>query len=88
LDLSIFLVSAGVDWVRKGAAGAAHLNPFDPNMGDMVQKVVDAGCTIMVCPPCAKSRGYSDEDFFDGVLITGSGAMHALIKEGAATLSF
>jgi predicted peroxiredoxin len=50
--------------------------------------VVDAGSTIMVCPPCAKSRGYSDEDFFDGVLITGSGAMHALIREGAATLSF
>ena len=33
-------------------------------------------------------RGYSDEDFFDGVVITGSGAMHALIKEGAATMSF
>jgi len=88
LDLSIFLVSAGVDWVRKGAAGAAHLNPFDPTMGDMVQKVVDAGCTIMVCPPCAKSRGYTDDDFLDGVVITGSGAMHALIQEGAATLSF
>lgn len=88
LQLTMFLVSSGVDWVRKGAAGAAHLNPFDPSMGDMVQKVVDAGGAIMVCPPCAKARGYTEADFIDGVIITGSGAMHELIKEGAATLSF
>ena len=30
LDVNIFLVSSGVDWVRKGAADHAHLNPKDP----------------------------------------------------------
>lgn len=88
LDVSLFLVSSGVDWVRKGAAEGAHLNPFDPTMKDMIQKVIDNGCTMMVCPPCAKARGYSQEDFLDNVVITGSGAMHELIKQGAATLSF
>jgi predicted peroxiredoxin len=88
LDVSMFLVSSGVDWVRKGAAEGAHLNPFDPSMKEMIQKVIDNGCTIMVCPPCAKARGYSQEDFLDNVVITGSGAMHELIKQGAATLSF
>ena len=88
LDVTMFLVSSGVDWARKGAAQAAHLNPFDPTMGDMVEAVRSAGCTILVCPPCAKARGYTEEDFFEGVIITGSGAMHELIKEGAATLSF
>jgi predicted peroxiredoxin len=88
LDVTIFLVSAGVDWVRRGAAEAAHLNPFDPPMNEMIQKVRDNGCTIMVCPPCAKARGYTEEDLLDGVVITGSGAMHELIKQGAATLSF
>ena len=29
LDVSIFLVSAGVDWIRKGAADHVHLNPLD-----------------------------------------------------------
>lgn len=57
-------------------------------MGDMVQNVIDAGSKILVCPPCAKSRGYSEEDLIDGCIITGSGAMHELIKEGAATLNF
>ena len=88
LDVTMFLVSSGVDWVRKGAAEGAHLNPFDPPMSEMIQKVIDAGCKILVCPPCAKSRGYSEKDLIDGVIITGSGAMHELIKQGAATLSF
>ncbi len=88
LDVSMFLTSSGVDWVRKGAADAAHLNPFDPPMKEMIQKVIDSGGTIMVCPPCAKVRGYTADDLLDGVVITGSGAMHELIKQGAATLSF
>ena len=57
-------------------------------MKDMIQKVIDNGCKILVCPPCAKARGYSEEDLLDGVIITGSGAMHELILQGAATLSF
>ena len=88
LDVSIFLTSSAVDWVRKGAADKVHLNPFDPPMIDMIQKVRDAGCTIMVCPPCADVRGYTQDDLLDGVVITGSPAMHALIKDGAATLCF
>lgn len=88
LDVTIFLTSSAVDWARKGAADAVHLNPMDPSMKEMIQKVRDSGCTILVCPPCAKVRGYSQEDLIEGVVITGSGAMHELIKQGAATLSF
>jgi predicted peroxiredoxin len=88
LEVTIFLVSAGVDWVRKGAADNAQPNPLDPPMKDMIQNVVAAGSTIMVCPPCGKMRGYSEEDFIDGVIFAGSVAMLALVKEGAATLSF
>jgi len=88
LDVTICLVSAGVDWVRKGAGQGAHLNPFDPSMDDMIQFIRESGCTILVCPPCAKARGLEADDLVDGVIVTGSGAMHELIKEGAATLSF
>lgn len=88
LEVTLFLVSAGVDWVRKGAAENARPNPLDPPMHEMIQTVVDAGSTIMVCPPCGKMRGYTEEDLIDGVIFAGSVAMHAIIKEGAATLSF
>lgn len=88
LDVSIFLVSSGIDWVRKGAAERARPNPEDPTMKDMIKTVIDNGCHIGVCPPCAKVRGYEQEDLLEGVTIVGSVAIHEPIKEGAAVLSF
>lgn len=88
LDVSIFLASSGVDWVRKGAAERARPNPEDPTIKEMIQKVTDNGCAIGVCPPCAKVRSYQEEDLMDGVTIVGSGFIHERVKEGAALLSF
>lgn len=87
-EVTLFLVSNGVDWVRKEAAGHARLNPYDPSVGDMVNNVVDSGANIFVCPPCAKMRGYEAGDFFDGVEIAGSAAMLGVVADGASTLSF
>lgn len=86
--VTMFLVSSGVDWVRKGAAERARPNPLDPPVGEMIQTVMDSGGQIFVCPPCAGVRGYAAEDLVDGVTLAGSVSMHALIKDGAATLSF
>ncbi len=88
MELTVFLVASGVDWVRKGAAGVAHLNPLDPSMGDLIGNVISAGCRILVCPPCAKVRGYEEGDLVDGVTIAGAPAMLETVKDGAATLSF
>ena len=88
LDVSIFLVSNGVDWVRKGAATLARLNPLDPPIGDMIQNVINSGCPVGVCPPCASMRGYTQEDFLEGVTIVGSTAIHEPVKQGAAVLTF
>ena len=87
-QVTMFLVSNGVDWVRKGAAAYSRLNPYDPAVGDMVDNVVSSGASIFVCPPCAKMRGYEADDFFDGVEIAGSAAMLGVVAEGASTLSF
>lgn len=84
----MFLVASGVDWVRKGALEVAQMNPLDPTMKDMIQKVIDNGGKILVCPPCAKVRGYTQEDLIDGVVITGSPAMLEKVSQGAATLTF
>jgi len=86
--VTMFLVSSGVDWVRKGAAERARPNPLDPPVKDMIQTVMDSGGQILVCPPCAGVRGYEQTDLVEGVTLAGSVSMHALIKEGAATLSF
>ncbi len=88
LEVTVFLTSSAVDWVRKGAADGARLNPFDPPMMEMIQRIRDEGEAILVCPPCAKVRGYEQDDLLDGVILVGSSAIHSLIKEGAATLTF
>lgn len=88
LEVTMFLVSSGVDWVRKGAAEVAQLNPLDPPLSEMIDNFIASGGKILVCPPCAKVRGYTPNDLVEGVSLMGSGAMHELIKQGAATLSF
>jgi len=88
LEVSIFLVSSGVDWVRKGAYNHAHLNPKDPTMKDMIETVLANNCRIMVCPPCSAVRGYVPEDLIEQVELVGSPALHQLILEGAETISF
>ena len=89
LEVTMFLVSSGVDWVRKGAAEKARLNPLDPPVKDMIQTVLDNGGQIFVCPPCAGVRGYEKEDLIDGVTLAGSVAMLNIAKQqDAVTLSF
>jgi predicted peroxiredoxin len=88
MEVTVFLVAAGVDWVRKGAADAARLNPLDPPMKEMVENVLKRGAGVLVCPPCAKVRGYGEDALLGGVTLAGSPAMLAIVKDGAATLSF
>jgi predicted peroxiredoxin len=88
MEVTMFLVASGVDWVRKGAADAARLNPLDPAMKDMLGNFLANGGKILVCPPCAKVRGYAAEHLIDGVTIAGAPAMLEIVNRGAGTLSF
>lgn len=87
LKVSVFLTSAGVDLVRKRAFDTTHVNPLEP-LAALVKDFRARGGTLWACTPCVKSRGYTQEDFIEGVIITGASPMHELIKAGAATLSF
>ncbi len=88
MDVTVCLVAAGVDWVRKGAADVAQLNPLDPTMSDMIGNFLGNGGRILVCPPCAKVRGYAEESLIDGATIAGAPVMLEEVNAGAATLSF
>jgi predicted peroxiredoxin len=88
MDVTVFLAASGVDWVRRGAAEVAHLNPVDPPMRELVGNLLSSGGSVLVCPPCAKVRGYSEDDLIEGVTVAGAPAMLEVVKQGAATLSF
>lgn len=87
LKVSIFLSSSGVDLVRKRAADTTEVRPLEP-LANLIKDFMARGGTIWACTPCVKSRGYSDADLLDGVVISGASVLHELIKAGAATLSF
>jgi predicted peroxiredoxin len=86
--VTMFLVSAGVDLVRRGAADHMQLNPTDPPLKELVDNFVAKHGTIWVCPPCAEYRGYEADCFIEGVEVKGSGPMHEKLKAGAASLCF
>ena len=82
-----FLVSSAVDLVRRKAADITHVPPLDP-LKALMDDFIKRGGTIWACPPCVKARGYTQEDFIDGVTVIGASAMHERLKAGAASLSF
>lgn len=87
-EVTMFLVSAGVDWARKGAADKARPNPLDPTIGDMMRNVMDNGGQMLVCPPCAAVRGYQSDDLVAGATLAGSPAMLGVAAQNAITLTF
>jgi predicted peroxiredoxin len=88
MQVTMFLVAAGVDWIRKGAAAVARPNPLDPGVGDMMRTYLGNGGKILVCPPCAKVRGYTEDDVIEEATIAGAPAMLEIVSRGAGTLTF
>lgn len=82
-----FLTSASVDLVRKRGVDLTHVQPLD-SLKALIDDFVRRGGTIWACPPCVKARGYSAEDFIEGVTIVGASVMHERLLAGAASLSF
>jgi len=87
LKVSIFLTSAAVDLVRRGAVEMTQAAPMEP-LAALIKDFLLRGGELWACTPCVRARGYEQRDLIDGVTITGASLMHERIKAGAATLSF
>jgi predicted peroxiredoxin len=87
LKVSVFLTSSAIDLVRRGGQRLTQVAPLEP-LAALIEDFQRRGGIIWACSPCVQSRGYQPSDLLEGVVIVGASAMHAEIKEGAATLSF
>jgi predicted peroxiredoxin len=87
LEVAVFLTSSGVDLVRRRAVDTTQVRPLDP-LADLIKDFLKRGGSLWACTPCVKSRGYTEGDLIEGVVITGASKVHELLKAGAATLSF
>ena len=75
LKVYAFLVSSGVDLVRRKAVDVTHVPPLDP-LKELIDDFLARGGTIWACPPCAKARSYTQDDLIPGVTLQGASAMH------------
>jgi predicted peroxiredoxin len=87
LKVCAFLTSSAVDLVRRRSVDLTHVPPLDP-LKALIDDFMKRGGTVIACPPCVKARGYTQEDFIDGVTIAGASVIHEKFKAGAASLSF
>ncbi len=87
LKVCAFLTSSAVDLVRKRGVDLTHVPPLDP-LGALIDDFMKRGGTVVACPPCVKARGYTQDDFIEGVTIAGASVIHEKLKAGAASLSF
>jgi predicted peroxiredoxin len=87
LKVCAFLTSSAVDLVRRGGIEMTHVPPLEP-LKALIEDFMGRGGTVIACPPCVKARGYTPEDFIEGVTIAGASAIHERLKAGAVSLSF
>ena len=84
----LFLVSSGVDWSRRGAVDMPHINAADPSIKEFYDNFRQNGGEIMVCPPCAKVRGYDQDSIIENAKLAGAPAMLEWVAAGAETITF
>lgn len=87
MKVTVFLTSAAVDLVRKGASDMTLVQPLSP-LKELILDFMKRGGMIYACTPCAKARAYEEKDLIDGVKISGASVILEQIKNGAGTLSF
>lgn len=87
LKVTAFLTSSAVDLVRRRGVEMTHVPPLDP-LKVLMEDFMSRGGAVVACPPCVKARGYTQEDFIDGVQVAGASVIHEKLKAGAASLSF
>jgi predicted peroxiredoxin len=86
-NVTVFLTSSAVDLARRRAIDLTHVPPLDP-LAELVKDFLRRGGKLYACTPCVKARGYTQEDFLEGVVIAGSSVIHERLLAGAASLSF
>ncbi|MBK7720879.1 MAG: DsrE family protein [Austwickia sp.] len=86
-ETTVFLSADGAWLGKRGEADKINEAGFAP-LADLVAGFVEAGGRILVCTPCAKKRGITEDDLVDGAVIAGGAAVVALLAGGAQSISY
>jgi len=86
-DTTVFLSADGAWLGKNGEAEKINEDGFAP-LAELRDSFLEAGGTIIVCTPCAKKRGITEDDIVPGAVVAGGAAVVALLVDGASTLSY
>jgi predicted peroxiredoxin len=82
---------SSVAWSIANTAVASNMDVtvfLVATMNDMIGNFLENGGRILICPPCAKVRGYSEDSLIDGVTIAGAPVMLEEMQQNAGALTF
>lgn len=86
-DVAVFLSSDGVYLAKHAYADNAVYRPLKP-LEELVRTFVEAKGTVWACAPCVLHRGLKNEDFIEGVTITGAASLIEWMAAGASVISY
>lgn len=73
--------------VKKGVAEGVTAPEFAP-LGDLLDTIRELGAQLLVCSPCVKSRGLSEDDLVEGTEIVAAARFVAEITSATQSLVY
>jgi predicted peroxiredoxin len=87
VDVVVGFQGEGCLLAKKGVAETVHAPEFAP-LGDLMETVQELGAHMLVCSPCVKSRGLTQDDLVDGAEIVAAGRFVAEVTSATNSLVY
>jgi uncharacterized protein involved in oxidation of intracellular sulfur len=86
-DVSVILQTTGVMLAVKGYTKHVRAEAF-PQLPDLVKGFIEMGGKLLVCAPCLKSRGITEDELIEGTRIIAAATVIAETTGADATLTY
>jgi predicted peroxiredoxin len=86
-EVYLWLSLDGVYLSQRGYADGVTVEGFKP-LAELLDTFVANGGHLIVCPPCFKARGLSEELLLPNSVLAGGARLVELLAQGAACISY
>lgn len=87
MDVVMGFQGDGCLLVEKGVAETVRAPEFAP-LGELLETIKELGGQLLVCSPCVKKRGLTEDDLVDGAEIVAAGRFVAEIASATNSLVY
>ncbi len=87
MDVVIGFQGEGCMLVKKGVAETVRAPEFAP-LGELLDTIKELGGHLLVCSPCVKKRGLTQDDLVDGAEIVAAGRFVAEVASATNSLVY